>query len=420
MSEGRATTDRKAVAPTPPQSPDRAIRWPERHRIEGQSGDVVDHRLGAADDGPESQGDVRFARGRNAASCSHSDRSSCRCPPRSKYGRPAPRAARCLDLESADPCFLANRSAAPVRNDARRRCMCELAIDEPRSKDVGTNETHGSGDPHRERRTRPCRPWRKRSGGSVDSVDAQGTKKRAQLQRSARNRSVGSCGPRSRLEGDDRDLRNLRQSHQSPSRKLDSAGGKGRDLPGTKVREESVRDDLTRINLILMRMLSPADSRKAELARQNSRSHHRFRNLDWDVTSPDEVVRVYCRSGVSSQRSPKNAASATPAATARSRLIDVEDGPVGQLRHLPGVVEVVVLAEREAAVEHDVLLRVERVRIDQHRHVMPPRRTSCRPCRAGCRSPSTRSAACRRSSPAPRCSTGRPRGSGCSTRCRRR
>src|SRR6516164_2409965 len=38
--------------------------------------------------------------------------------------------------------------------------------------------------------------------------------------------------------------------------------------------------------------------------------------------------------------------------------------------NLPGIVEIVVLAERETAVEHDVLFRIERIRIDQHWYVM--------------------------------------------------
>ena len=52
------------------------------------------------------------------------------------------------------------------------------------------------------------------------------------------------------------------------------------------------------------------------------------------------------------------------------RRAEVDHGPVGELRHLPGVVQVVVLAEREAAVEDDVAARVERVRVDQDQGVV--------------------------------------------------
>src|SRR5437764_15308271 len=47
----------------------------------------------------------------------------------------------------------------------------------------------------------------------------------------------------------------------------------------------------------------------------------------------------------------------------------IDDCIVGNLRNLPCVVEVVVFAEREAAVQHHVLLRVERIRINQNRRV---------------------------------------------------
>src|SRR5262245_25535676 len=52
------------------------------------------------------------------------------------------------------------------------------------------------------------------------------------------------------------------------------------------------------------------------------------------------------------------------------RAIDVDHGEVRQLWHLAGVVQVVVLAEREAAVDDDVLLRIERIRVDQDGHMM--------------------------------------------------
>ena len=48
---------------------------------------------------------------------------------------------------------------------------------------------------------------------------------------------------------------------------------------------------------------------------------------------------------------------------------DVDDRPVGELGHLPGVVQIVIFAERESAVEDDVFRRVERVRVDQDRRV---------------------------------------------------
>src|SRR5690606_10193222 len=48
----------------------------------------------------------------------------------------------------------------------------------------------------------------------------------------------------------------------------------------------------------------------------------------------------------------------------------IDDRPVGQLGGLPGVVEIIVLAVGEAAVEDDVLPGVERVWVDQDRRVM--------------------------------------------------
>src|SRR5262249_14455455 len=42
---------------------------------------------------------------------------------------------------------------------------------------------------------------------------------------------------------------------------------------------------------------------------------------------------------------------------------------VGQLRRLPRVVEIIEFAEREAAVQHDVFFRVQRIGIDQDRDV---------------------------------------------------
>src|SRR6266540_2296716 len=47
-------------------------------------------------------------------------------------------------------------------------------------------------------------------------------------------------------------------------------------------------------------------------------------------------------------------------------LADVNDGVVGQLGHLAGIVEIVILAEGEAAVEDDVFLWVQRIGVDQY------------------------------------------------------
>src|SRR6478672_10546187 len=67
----------------------------------------------------------------------------------------------------------------------------------------------------------------------------------------------------------------------------------------------------------------------------------------------------------------------------------VDDREVGQLRDLAGIVEVVVLAEREAAVEHDVVGRGEWVREDYDRHVrarvLRPRPSSDLPAGPGSR-----------------------------------
>ena len=50
-------------------------------------------------------------------------------------------------------------------------------------------------------------------------------------------------------------------------------------------------------------------------------------------------------------------------ATARGRP-QVDNRPVGQLGNLPGIIQIVVLTKREAAVENDVALRIQRVRIN--------------------------------------------------------
>ena len=51
-------------------------------------------------------------------------------------------------------------------------------------------------------------------------------------------------------------------------------------------------------------------------------------------------------------------------------LVEVNHGPIGQLRGLAGVVEVIVFPEGEAAVEHEVTLRVHRVRVDADQGVV--------------------------------------------------
>jgi hypothetical protein len=50
--------------------------------------------------------------------------------------------------------------------------------------------------------------------------------------------------------------------------------------------------------------------------------------------------------------------------------LEVDDGPIRQLGDLAGVVEVVVFAVGEATIDHDVLLRVQRIRIDEDRGVI--------------------------------------------------
>src|SRR5258708_27780602 len=47
----------------------------------------------------------------------------------------------------------------------------------------------------------------------------------------------------------------------------------------------------------------------------------------------------------------------------------IHDGVVGNLRDLARVVEIVVLAEREATVQHYVFLRVQRIGINQNGRV---------------------------------------------------
>ena len=90
------------------------------------------------------------------------------------------------------------------------------------------------------------------------------------------------------------------------------------------------------------------------------------------------------------------------------RLGDVHDGPVRQLRRLHVVVRLIV--EREAAVDDDVFLRVQRVREDEHGRVVASRTSRRRRRR---RRRSTRSAAGRRCACRRRCSTDRRRARGC-------
>ena len=59
-----------------------------------------------------------------------------------------------------------------------------------------------------------------------------------------------------------------------------------------------------------------------------------------------------------------------PRRARRRRCVNIDNCPIGQLRDLPCVVEIVVLAKRETAVEHDVPLRVQRIGVDQHRYMM--------------------------------------------------
>src|SRR5262249_55189951 len=54
----------------------------------------------------------------------------------------------------------------------------------------------------------------------------------------------------------------------------------------------------------------------------------------------------------------------------RRRRAHVDHREIRKLRHLSRIIEIVILAESEAAVEHHVTLRIERVGIDQERHMM--------------------------------------------------
>lgn len=56
----------------------------------------------------------------------------------------------------------------------------------------------------------------------------------------------------------------------------------------------------------------------------------------------------------------------------------VDHRPIGQLRGLPGVIEVIVFAEGEAAVEHDVTSGVGRVGLDEHEGVASGRKRPMR------------------------------------------
>src|SRR5687768_490331 len=47
----------------------------------------------------------------------------------------------------------------------------------------------------------------------------------------------------------------------------------------------------------------------------------------------------------------------------------IDDRVIGQLRNLPRVVQVIVFAERESAVQNYIPFGIERIRIDQHRHM---------------------------------------------------
>src|SRR2546425_231611 len=57
----------------------------------------------------------------------------------------------------------------------------------------------------------------------------------------------------------------------------------------------------------------------------------------------------------------------------RNRQGNIDDRPVRQLRHLTSVVQVIVFPKGETAVEHDVALWVQWIRVNQHRDVSVPR-----------------------------------------------
>ena len=52
------------------------------------------------------------------------------------------------------------------------------------------------------------------------------------------------------------------------------------------------------------------------------------------------------------------------------RDVHVNHGVIGQLGNLARVVQLIVFAKRETAVEHHIFLRVQRVGINQDRHVV--------------------------------------------------
>src|SRR5262245_5282510 len=59
-----------------------------------------------------------------------------------------------------------------------------------------------------------------------------------------------------------------------------------------------------------------------------------------------------------------------PRITVVGRGGGVHHGVIGNLGDLPRVVQVIVFAESEAAVQHNILLRIQRIRIDQNRRVL--------------------------------------------------
>ena len=59
--------------------------------------------------------------------------------------------------------------------------------------------------------------------------------------------------------------------------------------------------------------------------------------------------------------SKKSAATIFPGVRAVGRRPQIDNRPIGQLRNLPGIVQIIVLAICEAAVEHDIALRIERI-----------------------------------------------------------
>ena len=75
------------------------------------------------------------------------------------------------------------------------------------------------------------------------------------------------------------------------------------------------------------------------------------------IRDEPEYKDTYLPAGTAQSSLKNPAVTIPPGDRDDTGTFDVDDGEVGQFGHLPGVVQVVVLAESESAVEHDIPLR---------------------------------------------------------------